>query len=46
MLSVTFEQILDTIEEDTIVLKIDVEGSECKVKYQIMNKGGFRHSVT
>ena len=29
--SVTFEEILETISEDTIILKLDVEGAECKV---------------
>jgi hypothetical protein len=30
--SVTFKQILDFIPEENIILKIDVEGSECKVR--------------
>jgi len=29
--SVTFEEILETIPEETVVLKIDIEGAECKV---------------
>jgi FkbM family methyltransferase len=37
VLSVKFEEILATIEEDTIVLKIDVEGAECKVLTKYLN---------
>ena len=33
--SVTFEEILDTIQEETVVLKIDIEGAECKVKIRL-----------
>ena len=29
--SVTFQQILDVIQEQIIILKLDVEGTECKV---------------
>ena len=38
--SVTFEEILDTIQEETVVLKIDIEGAECKVKIR------FRQPMT
>ena len=30
--SVTFQEILDTIQEKNVILKIDIEGAECKVK--------------
>ena len=33
--SVTFQQILDVIQEKIIILKLDVEGSECKVNLKI-----------
>ena len=33
--SVTFQQILDFIQEQIIILKLDVEGTECKVNLEI-----------
>jgi len=36
--SVTFQQILDFIPEENIILKIDVEGSECKVLNEFLHK--------
>ena len=32
--STTFQQIIDVIPEQTIILKIDVEGTECKVCFR------------
>ena len=31
--SVTFQEILDTIQEKNVILKIDIEGAECKVNF-------------
>ena len=33
--SVTFQQIIDFIPEQIIILKIDVEGSECRVSFKM-----------
>jgi len=35
--SVTFKELLDIIEEDTIIIKLDVEGAECKVLSNYLN---------
>ena len=33
--SVTFQQILNVIPEQIIILKLDVEGTECKVNFKL-----------
>jgi len=38
MTTATFQQLLDVIPEQNIILKIDVEGSECKVLSDYMKK--------
>jgi len=38
LMSVTLQQILDIIPDQTIILKIDVEGAECKVLNEFLHK--------
>ena len=32
--SITLKQLLDYITEETVVLKVDTEGSECRVRFE------------